>query len=97
MFSKKELNNIAKLARLELSEKESEKFPKDLSEILDYFDKLKKADVADSTLVNYPSSAQNVIRKDEARSADSETKRKIMALAPETKDGWLKVKTILWS
>ncbi|MDO8686934.1 MAG: Asp-tRNA(Asn)/Glu-tRNA(Gln) amidotransferase subunit GatC [Candidatus Berkelbacteria bacterium] len=94
MFSKEEVNNIAKLARLELSAKESEKFPKDLSEILDYFDKLKKADVADTTLASYPSLAQNAVRKDEVKSADSETKRKIMALAPETKDGWLKVKTI---
>ena len=43
MISKDEVQHIAKLARLELTEKEIEKMQKDLSEILGYFDLLKKA------------------------------------------------------
>ena len=42
MISKDEVKHIAKLARLELTEKEVEKMQKDLSEILGYFDLLKR-------------------------------------------------------
>jgi len=43
MISKQEVEHIAKLARLELTEKEIEKLQKDMSAVLDYFDLLKKA------------------------------------------------------
>lgn len=43
MISKDEVIHIAKLARLQLTEKEITKMQKDLSAILDYFDLLKKA------------------------------------------------------
>ena len=43
MISKEEVKHIAKLSRLELTEKEVEKMQKDLSAILDYFDLLKSA------------------------------------------------------
>ena len=41
MISKEEVEHIAKLARLELTGKETEKMQKDLTEILGYFDLLK--------------------------------------------------------
>jgi aspartyl/glutamyl-tRNA(Asn/Gln) amidotransferase C subunit len=41
MISKEEVEHIAKLARLELTGKETEKMQKDLSAILDYFILLK--------------------------------------------------------
>ena len=43
MISKEEVEHIAKLARLELTEKEVGKMQKDLSAILNYFALLKKA------------------------------------------------------
>jgi len=43
MISKQEVEHIAKLARLELTDAEIEKMQKDMSEILGYFDLLKKA------------------------------------------------------
>ncbi len=43
MISKEEVEHIAKLARLELTESEVKKMQKDLSAILDYFNLLKKA------------------------------------------------------
>ena len=42
MISKDQVKHIAKLARLELTEKETEKMQHDLSAILDYFNVLKK-------------------------------------------------------
>ena len=45
MISKQEVEHIAKLARLQLTKKETEKMQKDMSAILDYFNVLKQAPV----------------------------------------------------
>ena len=45
MISKKEVQHIAKLARLGLTEKEIEKHQKEFLKILDYMEKLKEIDV----------------------------------------------------
>ncbi|MDD5606363.1 MAG: aspartyl/glutamyl-tRNA amidotransferase subunit C [Candidatus Pacebacteria bacterium] len=43
MISKKQVIHIANLSRIEISDKEAERFQKDFSDILNYFDLLKKA------------------------------------------------------
>lgn len=93
MISKDEVQHIAKLARLELTEKEVEKMQKDLSSILDYFNLLEKA----PKLVK----SENVqgdlraTRKDEVKPRDASMAEKIIAAAPGKKDDYIKVKTIL--
>lgn len=91
MISKKEVQHIAKLARLGLTQKEEEKFSGELSSILDYIEKLKKVDVAKEKATFHPFSVQNVFRKDEA----SEKKYDLLSSAPAEKDGYIKVKSIL--
>jgi len=95
MISKEEVKHIAKLARLELTEKEIEKMQKDLSEILDYFELLKKAP---KLAKGEPSPADKggigPLRKDEARMR-SDLADEIIAGAPDKKDDYIKVKTIL--
>lgn len=93
MISKEEVVKIANLARLELTEKEIEKMQKDLSSILDYFNLLKKA----PKLELRPASAESfgVARKDEAIPQKREVVQKIIASAPDKKDDYIKVKTIL--
>lgn len=93
MISKEEVLRIAKLARLELSEKEVEKMQKDLSAILDYFNLLKKA----PKLVKAKKLAGNLksTRKDEIISQNREVVEKLIASAPDKKEGYIKVKTIL--
>lgn len=86
--------HIAKLARLELTEKETEKMQKDLSEILDYFNLLKRAPKSKSG--GLPMSAKNSsLRKDEVLPRDSALADKLISLAPDKKDGYIKVKAIL--
>ena len=46
MISKEQVEHIAKLARIELREKEKEKFTNELSSILGYVEKLNKVDTA---------------------------------------------------
>ena len=65
MITKKEVQHIAKLARLGLTEKEIEKFQEELSSILGYIDKLKKIDVSKVNPTSHPLSVENITRKDE--------------------------------
>ena len=91
MITKEEVQHIAKLARLELTEKEVEKMQKDLSAILDYFALLKKAPAPEKSVVKGSLSS---MRKDEVVS-NSEITNKIIEASPNKKDGYIKVKTIL--
>jgi len=91
MISKKEVQHIAKLARLGLTEKEEKKFQKELSSILDYIAKLKKVDISRVEATSRPLSVKNITRQDEAE----KKKQKLAELAPENKDGYIKVRSIL--
>lgn len=90
MILKEEVQHIAKLARLELSEREIEKMQKDLSEILDYFNLLKRSPKP----VKDQHSAPNTqyLRRDEAK--HSQLSDEIIGAAPDKKDDYIKVKTI---
>ncbi len=94
MILKKDVQHIAKLARIELSDKETEKFQKDLSSILDYFELLKKVNTDKVDPTFHPSEIkENVMREDIAKPdniADDLIKQ-----APEKKDRYIKVRAIL--
>ena len=90
MISKEEVEHIAKLARLELTEEEVSKMQKDLSAILDYFDLLKKAKKAEKVQVKGDLSAT---RLDEIISSD--IAEKLISAEKNKKDSYIKVKTIL--
>lgn len=91
MISQKEVQHIAKLARLGLSPNEEKKFQKELSSILGYVEKLKKVNVAKVKPTSHPLAVINVMRPDKAEAR----KYKLLDLAPEAKDGFIKVKKIL--
>ena len=93
MISKEEVEHIAKLARLELTENEIEKMQKDMSEILGYFDLLKKAPKAKSQPAFAKASAGEA-RKDEVLPRDAGLAEKLIASAPDKKDDYIKVKAI---
>ncbi len=96
MISKEEVQHIAKLARLGLTEEEIKKFQKELSSILDYIEKLKKVDIFKIEPTSHSIKVENITREDKARlkekSADEE---KLLELMPEKKERYLKVKSIL--
>ncbi len=94
MISKDDVKHIAKLARLELTEKETEKMQKDLSAILDYFMVLKKAPkLKKEKVVRRPTSYG--LRKDEVMERPASLANNLVAQAPDKKDGYFKVKAIL--
>ena len=94
MLGKDEVKHIAKLARLELTDTEIEKMQKDLSGILDYFNVLKRAPRA-NTEINAQSPAKNTLRKDEAVQKPASLANNLIAQAPDKKEGYIKVKSIL--
>jgi aspartyl-tRNA(Asn)/glutamyl-tRNA(Gln) amidotransferase subunit C len=93
MISKEKVKHIAKLARLSLTEKEIERMQKDLAKILDYVDKLKEVDI--SKTKPFSMKLENVFRKDEAKSKDFSEIKNLVEMAPEKKENYIKVKSVL--
>jgi len=100
MISQEDTKHIAKLARLGLKKTEIEKFQKDLSSILDYFNSLKKVDVLNVEPTFHPvehffKERLDIIRQDRAESQTQETVDKLIDLVPEKKGRHVKVKAVL--
>jgi aspartyl-tRNA(Asn)/glutamyl-tRNA(Gln) amidotransferase subunit C len=93
MLNKSEVKKIASLARIGLNEKDIEKYQKDLSEILDYFEKLKKLDTEKVESISHITGMKNVTRED--RPAFFRNTEDIKKLFPEGKEGYDKVKSVL--
>jgi len=85
MLLKKEVEHIAKLARISLTQEEIGKFQKELSSILDYIEKPTSHSV----------SIENVMREDEYASQTPELKKKLIEKFPDAEKGCLKTKSIL--
>lgn len=93
MLTIEEIKKIAFLSRIELTEDELEKFQKDLSSVLDYVEELKKVDTDGLEIVSSVTGLQNVERED--RAVEIEYQDDLLVNAPETKDGYYKVHSIL--
>ena len=95
MITKREVKHIARLARLGLTAQEIEKTSKELSTILDYVEKLKEVDILGVGPTSHSFEIENVMREDEESPKSKVQSSKLLDLAPETKNGYLKVKSIL--
>lgn len=94
MLTKKQVQHVAKLARLGITKKEEEKFAKELSAILDYFKELKKIDTFRVEPCFYPLSLETVLRCDEVKEKPLELVNKLLESAPERKQRYIKVKAV---
>lgn len=92
MLSAKEVQHIAKLARIQVSDKDIAKFQKELASILEYFEMLREVDVPDVQPMTHSVPSQNVSRKDV--NLPSQDAERLLHMAPATKHGYLKVKSI---
>lgn len=93
-ISKKEVEDIAALARLNLSGSEIEKFQTELSHILDYVDTIKKVDTKDVEPTAQVTGLTDVSREDKKIPSEL-TRDEILANTPDKKDGYIKVKPVL--
>jgi len=89
----KEVEHVALLARLSLSEAEKEKFASQLSTILDYADKLNLLTTDGVEPLTHILPISNVMRPDEA--THSMPREEIISNAPLAEDGQYKVPKII--
>ncbi|MEZ4179947.1 MAG: Asp-tRNA(Asn)/Glu-tRNA(Gln) amidotransferase subunit GatC [Candidatus Doudnabacteria bacterium] len=93
MLSVEEVKKVAKLSRIKLSDQEVEKFRQDLSSVLDYVGDLQKVDTEGLDIVANVTGLENIDRQDQA--VDSPNQEQILDNAPDSKDGYYKVHSIL--
>lgn len=94
MLSKSEVKKIANLARIEISDKEAEKYSSELSDILGFVEKLNEADTKGVEPIAHITGAKNIVREDKVIEYSSETKEEIINNFPEKKDRLDKVKAV---
>lgn len=88
-----EVRHIARLARLGMEDEQVAKFQAQLSDILDYFERLREVDTEGVPPTAQTLSIQNVMRADEP--APSLDKEDVLANAPQREDDLFRVRAIL--
>ena len=88
-----DVEHVAKLARLGLSEEEKKLFAKQLSAILEFADNLKKLDTKDVPPTSHAIPMKNVLREDKVDPC--ENTGDILANAPEEEEGMFRVPRII--
>jgi aspartyl-tRNA(Asn)/glutamyl-tRNA(Gln) amidotransferase subunit C len=85
--------HIAKLARVDLTDQEIEKFSEQLSDIIGHFDVLNSIDTDGVEPTAHTLPLRNVMAEDESR--PSLTREEVLAMAPNTEAGYLRVRAVL--
>jgi len=90
---KMDIDKVAKLARLELSQEEKEIFGRQLDQVLEHMEQLGHLDTAGVEPTSHAIPISNVFREDEARS--SFPRGDVLAIAPEEEGGYFRVPRII--
>ncbi|MDF2961407.1 MAG: glutamyl-tRNA amidotransferase [Paenibacillus sp.] len=89
----KDVEHVANLARLELSEQEKHKFTEQMNAILKYAEKLNELDTDHVEPTSHPVPLVNVMREDVTK--PSLPIEKVLLNAPDEEDGQIKVPAVL--
>lgn len=92
-ISRQEVEHVALLARLELSEEEVAAYTQQLNSILDYAAMLDQLNTDEIQPTAYAVPIHNVVREDQVQS--SLEREKVLANAPVAEDGFFKVPRIV--
>jgi len=92
-ITKKEVEYIARLARLRLTEEEKEKYTKQLAQILDYINKLNEADTEKTEPTSHVVPVSSAFREDEVK--PSLAQEEILKNAPDKMRGFFRVKKVV--
>ncbi len=93
MIEPKDIEKYAKLARIELSHEEIEKFPKEIESILGYINQIKE--VSGDVEIKKAGDHRNIVRSDEILHKSGEYTDAIVRNMPKKKDNYLEVKKII--
>lgn len=94
MLSKEEVKNIALLARIGIKDDEIPKYQQELSAVLDFFRELETADTDNVEPSGHITGMTDVSRDDRAEDFGDTGKEMIKKNFPDSKDGFLKVKSV---
>ena len=89
----KQIEKVATLSRIKLSDAEKDIFREQLTDILGYIEKLKELNTDDVTPMAYATSIKNVFREDQQKS--SFPRQEILELSPSSANGFFKVPKVL--
>ena len=92
MITIKDVEHVAKLARLELTDAEKELYTKQLGDVLKYVDQMNEVDTSDVKPMTQVIDFVNVMREDKV--VYEQTKEQLMANGPEEENGFFKVPKI---
>lgn len=92
-ISRQDVEHVALLARLELTEQETEMYTEQLNSILEYAAMLDKLDTQDVMPTAHVIPIHNVMREDEVR--NSMDQEKVLQNAPDSEDGFFRVPKIV--
>ncbi len=90
---KMDIEKVAKLARLELSEEERETFGNQLEQILAYMEQLNRLDTTGVEPTSHAIPICNVFREDEVK--PSCPQEEVLTIAPAEEEGHFKVPRII--
>jgi aspartyl-tRNA(Asn)/glutamyl-tRNA(Gln) amidotransferase subunit C len=91
-LSRQEVEKIARLARLSLSDEEIEQYRSQLSEVLTYVEQLKELDVDDIPTTAQVTGQTNVLADDTVQTGGD--RKNLLANAPVTDGDSIKVKAV---
>lgn len=91
-LSIEEVEHIAELARLRLTDAEKEKYSEQLSNILGYVEKMQSVDTSNIEPTSQVTGLTNIMREDEI--SESGISDELVACAPEKGDGYVKIPKI---
>ncbi len=89
-----EVQHLAGLARIKLTDEEVPQLQKDLSKILEYVDALKQVKTDGLPEVAQVTGLKNANRIDEPAAANTDVRDRILKNAPAVEEGYVKVKAI---
>lgn len=92
-ITREEVEHVARLARLELSEEEKERIRAQLDSILQYMEKLNELDTTDVEPTSHVLPMVNVMREDALRPAISQ--EEALANAPDRQEAFFRVPRII--
>jgi len=92
MITIKDVEHVAKLARLNLTEEEKEKFTRQLGDVLKYVEQMNEVDTTDVEPMAHSIDFVNVMRDDKV--VYEQNKETLMQNAPQEENGFFKVPKI---
>lgn len=92
-ITKSDIEHVAKLARLNLTEDEKEKYTKEMGAIIGFVDKLNELDTTGIQPTAHILPIQNVFREDDVK--PSFDREKLFQNAPQKKDGCILVPKVV--